>query len=80
MNSKTGRREARNMEPLLGKAATLKCHLIEQGKYKWHGPIVIPCTTPVEMPSEEDIRNQWTKFQNPPRNEVEVVEVDDRAR
>jgi len=81
MNSKTGRREARNMEPLIGKAATLKCHLIEQGKYKWHGPIAIPCTTPLEMPSEEDIRDQWTKFQNPPKNEMEVADdLETRAR
>jgi len=81
MNSKTGRREARNMEPLLGKAATLKCHLIEQGKYKWHGPVVIPCSTPLDLPSEEDIRAEWTKFQNPPKNEMEVADDDDtRAR
>lgn len=81
MNSKTGRREARNMQPLLRKAATLKCHLIEQGKYKWHGPVVIPCSSPLEMPDEEEIRDQWTKFQNPPKNDKELVEDDDeRAR
>ena len=81
LNSKTGRREARNMEPLLGKAATLKCRLIEQGKYKWHGPVVIPCSTSLDTPSEEDIREEWTKFQNPPKNEVEVVEGgEERAR
>jgi len=80
MNSKTARREAKNVEPLLGKAATLKCHLIDNGKYKWHGPVVIPCSAPVEMPSEEKIREEWTKFQNPPKNEVETVDTEERAR
>ncbi len=81
MNSKTGRREARNMQPLVGKAATLKNHLIEQGKYKWHGPIVIPCSSPLELPSDEEIREQYAKFQNPPRNELEAVsDTDDKER
>ena len=81
MNSKTGRREARNMQPLIGKAATLKCHLIEQGKYKWHGPLVIPCSSPLDMPPEDEIREQYAKFQNPPRNEMEVADDNDtRAR
>lgn len=81
LNSKTGRREARNMEPLLKKAATLKSRLIEQSKYKWHGPVVIPCSSALDTPSEEDLREEWAKFQNAPRNEMEVAEDDEeRAR
>lgn len=80
MNSKTGRREARNMEPLVGKAATLKCHLIEQGKYKWHGPVVTGCSTPIDPPPDEELRNQWTKFHNPPKSDVEVANDEERAR
>ena len=80
MNSKTARREAKNMEPLLGKAATLKCHLIDNGRYKWHGPIVIPCSAPIEMPSEDKIRSEWTKFQNPPENDIETVEEENENR
>ncbi len=83
MNSKTNRREARNMKPLHGKAATLKCRLIEQGKYKWHGIVTIGCSAALEMPPEDEVREQWAKFQNPPRNEVEVAdegEGEERAR
>lgn len=82
MNSKTNRREARNMEPLHGKAATLKSKLIKQGKYTWHGIVTIPCSAPIDVPPEDTIRDEWTKFQNPPRNEVEVAEEggEERAR
>ena len=80
LNSKTGRREARNMEPLVGKAATLKNHLIEQGKYKWHGPVVTGCSSPMDPPPDAELRNQWTKFHNPPKNDVELADDDQRAR
>lgn len=74
MNSKTARREARNVQSLIGKAATLKCHLIETPKYKWHGPVAIPCSSPLDMPPEDEIREQFARFQNPPRNEMEVAD------
>ena len=74
MNNPTNRREARNMEPLLGKAATLKCRLIDQGKYKWHGPVILPCSAPIEMPSDDEIREQFNKFKDPPQNDVELAE------
>lgn len=82
MNSKTSRREAKNIKPLLGKAATLKSKLIDppNSSYKWQGIVVIPCSTPLETPPEDAERDEWTKFHNPPENEVEVVADDDRAR
>ncbi|GAF67401.1 unnamed protein product [marine sediment metagenome] len=82
MNSKTSRREAKNIKPLLGKAATLKSKLIDppNSKFKWQGIVTIPCSSPLEVPDEAVIRDEWTKFQNPPENEVEVATDDDRAR
>lgn len=83
LNSKTARREARNFEPLHGQAATLKCKLIDppNSKYKWHGPVIIPCSAPVDAPDPDKVRDEWAKFQNPPKNEVEVADEDEeRAR
>lgn len=80
MNSKTARREAKKMRPLIGGAATLKCHLIETSKYKWHGPVVLPCSLPLEMPEDSLLREQFTKFQNPPELITEEVEGDEEER
>lgn len=74
MNSKTARREARKMRPLIGCAATLKCHLIVTPRYKWHGPVVLPCSAVLEMPDEAKLRAEYTKFQNPPEPVVEMAE------
>ncbi len=80
MSSKTARREARKMEPLLGKAATFKCKLIETARYKWHGPVVVPCSTPLDVPPIEDIQVEVSKFQNPPKSDVEIVDEDNSSR
>lgn len=80
MSSKTARREARKMQPLLQKAATFKAKLIETAKYKWHGPVVVPCSAPLELPDSEVLVTAAKKFMNPPKSEVEVAPEDDRAR
>ncbi|HDZ14088.1 hypothetical protein LCGC14_0646460 [marine sediment metagenome] len=83
MSSKTARREAKKVLPLVGKAATFKCHLIETAKYKWHGPLVFPCSAPMVALSEDKVRAEWAKFINPPKSDVEVAEdksTDTRAR
>lgn len=82
MNSKTSRREAKNLEPLIGKAATLKSRLIDppNSKYKWQGIVAIPCSSPLDMPSDEQIRDEWTKFHNPPESEIEVAKDEGRDR
>lgn len=72
-SSKTARREAKKAEPLLGRAATFKCHLIKTPKYAWHGPLFVPCTTPLDVPDGELIKEEVEKFQNPPKSEVEIV-------
>lgn len=72
MSSKTSRRESPNMRALKGKAATLKAHLIETKKFKWHGPVVVPCSSfSYEIPDEVEIVDIMKKFGNPPETELE---------
>ena len=82
MNSKTARREGKKMKPLIGCAVTLKCHLIDPpaSKFKWHGPVILPCSAPLVMPTDELLRAEFAKFSNPPTSEVEPAEEDDRER
>ncbi len=80
MSSKTARRESQKMEPLIGKAATFRCHLIDSGRFKWHGPVVTGCSTPLEVPPIEEIEEQVKRFHNPPKQEVELAEGDDSGR
>ena len=77
MGNKTARREAKKVLPLVGKAVTLKCHLIETGKHKWHGPLAFPCSTPLVVPHEDKVRAEWAKFINPPKSDIEVADDDD---
>lgn len=82
MNSKTSRREANNFKPLLGKAATLKSKLIDPptSKFKWQGIVALPCSSPLEAPPEDDLREQYVKFTNPPRNTIETAPDDGEER
>jgi len=83
MGSKSLRREAPNMKARLQKAATLKPKLIETKKYSWYSTIVTACSTPFDVPPNEDILAQVEKFKNPPEPEIEKAaddSGDDRAR
>lgn len=80
-SSKTARREAKKIRPLFGCAATLKCRLIEKGKYKWHGPVVLTCSAALDLPDPKIAKAQIDKFNNPPESDVEVVdETSDTGR
>lgn len=78
--NKTMRREAPNLRGLIGRAATLKVTLIETKKYSWHGPVVVPCSTPFDLPDMEEIKAQVSRFNNPPEQDVEKAEEDVRDR
>ena len=82
MSSKTARRESKKMEPLIGKAATFRCKLIDPpaSRFKWHGPVVTGCSTQLEVPPVEEIEEQVKRFQNPPKQEVELAKDDDSGR
>jgi len=74
-SSKTARRESKKMKPLIGCAAIFKAKLIDppNSKWKWHGPVVLPNSAPMELPDMEIIQAEVKKFKNPPVNDVEVV-------
>lgn len=82
MSSKTARREAKKMEPLLGKAAIFKVQLIDppKSRYKWHGPVIMPCSAALEVPSMEEIQTVVDVFNNPPKSEVELADEDESNR
>lgn len=73
MSSKTARRVAGAVNARVCKAATLKSELIETKKYKWHGPVCVPCSTPMTLPSSEDIAAAVKKFLAAKESSVETV-------
>jgi len=76
MGSKTARREARALKPLLGKAASLKVKLVTNKNYKWHSPQILPASTPFTsdvLPPMDKIREEAEKFNNPEETVVESV-------
>lgn len=74
--NKTMRREAPNLKGLIGRAATLKSTLIESKKYQWHGPVVVPCSTPFQLPPQDEMRRVLDQFCNPKETEVETAPAD----
>ncbi len=83
LNNATARREAKSaeIESLVGKAATLSVKLIDNGKYKWHGPVIVSLSAPLEIPLIAEITEQIEKFLDPPRNQIEVATTSvERAR
>lgn len=86
MSSKTARREAPQMRPLVGKTSTLKSNLIKGKKNSWFGPVVTPCSAPLAPYNREEAKAQLQTFNNPPENAeekaetVEVAPEDDRPR
>lgn len=75
LNSKTARREAPNLRDILvsKRAASLKVQLITKGKFKWHGPVVTVCSTPIDLPDPVEMMDQATRFANPKESAVEPV-------
>lgn len=80
MSSATLRREAPNVKSQLGKACTLRSHLIDDGKYTWYGPISSSCSVPLEPPPADKMFAEIEKFKNPPVEEVETAEPSGRDR
>jgi len=60
--------------------ATLTCNLVKGKKFSWHVAAVGDCTTPFDMPSQEEFTKVLNKFQNPPKTVVEEVEAVTTAR
>lgn len=72
MSSKTSRRQAPELRALLGRGATLKVQFIETSRYSWHGPIVVPCSTPfTNLPNPVELKRQRDVFCNPEESSLE---------
>jgi len=83
MGSKSSRRESSNVRALLKKAGTLKSKKITTPQYTWYTPIIEKCASAFDVPEQDLIIEQWEKFTNPPKSEVEKAPDDDgksRAR
>ena len=76
--SKTLRREARKFGLYLGgKGANLRSKLIDNGKYKWHGPVVNDCSVDLEpLPTQDEAAEQINKFKNPPKPQAKGDRID----
>lgn len=74
MANKTARNVASELLSILKArgGATLKSRLIETKQYKWHGPLIVKCSAPLDVPSMEDITLELDKFNNPPASAEEV--------
>lgn len=73
--SKSARPEARKMEAQRSKATTMKAKLVTTPKNKWHVPVIIPCTSQLEIPSPEAIAPIVESFNNPSKVEAPVEEA-----
>jgi len=71
--SKTARRASTSVKALMQNAGTLGSQKIEGKDFTWFGMTCQACTTPFEMPSEEECRAVMTEFANPPEPEIEKV-------
>jgi hypothetical protein len=63
----THRRAAPDLKALLTapdfpKPATISSVLIETEQYVWHGPEIVECSTPFDLPSKEEILEQDKNF------------------
>lgn len=62
-------------------AATLKAKYIQKPRYSWHAPQVGKCSTPFkDLPEEQEIIDQMTKFLNPKEDGPEVETEEGRDR
>ena len=74
MASKTARRASKSVKARMHEAGTLGSQEIKGKEFTWWGPTCQACTTPFEMPSEEEVKKQMQTFLNPPEPEVEKAE------
>jgi len=79
--SKSARREAPNMQAQLQKAATISSKLIETKKYSWQAPKITACSTPFDLPTQEEIAENIEKFNKEPEApELAEDEASERQR
>jgi len=80
MSSATAQREARKMFPMLRSAVTLKSKPVKNEKYVWTAPVVVECSTPLDVP-QDDLEKRIQNFLNPPKKgEQELADGSTRER
>jgi len=82
LNSKSARKEAKNVQALANQPAVLGKRLADNGKYKWLVPTIQASSAPfTEMPTKQDVVEQVEKFKNPKVSSAETEEApsDERA-
>jgi len=52
---------------------TMNIELLTKGDFKWHAPVVVPCSTPFDEISVKQIIFEMERFLNPPVSDVEKV-------
>jgi hypothetical protein len=72
LSTKTARKAAPSLQQLMLRPATAKSEFIKTKKYSWHGPVFTKCSTPFDLPPEEDSIDEQKKFLSPPESEVEI--------
>jgi hypothetical protein len=80
LGNATGRQEAPNFLTFLGKAATVKSHLIKGKKHTWHGPQVDRCNVEFPAPDWAELADRINGFNNPPDTELEAAEPTEREQ
>ena len=60
---------------------TMSSRLIEKGTYAWHAPVFNKCSTPIDLPAQDRVAEEMTKFLNPDTNTSsgETVSEDEAA-
>lgn len=61
----TARNEAPKAGALMNRPATFKSRLIDNGTNKWQAIVVIPCSTPFQVPLKEEINRVTEEFYAP---------------
>ena len=81
MGTASARRESPQMMALLQKAVTLDSKYVnpKNSPHSWQAPVVKSCSTPFELPSEEALKREIYRFNNPPVVET-VAESDGEER
>ena len=79
MGTKSARTDIPTVNARLQKAATLKAQKLSNKTNEWFSPLCVPCSTPFDMPDQEELKEQHHKFLNPPKSEVEAVSEDEKA-
>lgn len=75
MSSKTAKNEAPNFKALIDKCAVIGAKFIENKKFSWHGPTVVPSSQQFATPDIEEYTTVLNEFKNPPESSVELADA-----